>query len=408
MGVTIIKKTSSNKTTYAPNRSIQYIVVHYTAGVYSYKGVARNCAGFFANQANASADYIVDDEEIVQYNPDPSNRYCWSVGGSNLGTKGGSCYGKCTNYNSVSIEMCCQNSSGNMTYANDPRYTLTAATVENCRRLVKHLMETYKIPITRVIRHYDVTGKLCPGVIGWNEDSGDTSKWKSFIASLSGSNSTPSSSSTASTSTTTKTTDTVKVTKITAGVKLKFPCAIRVHNKLCIFAEPNVKSKVIGNCPIGSYTITKEHLNGGVRYGNLKAGGWIVLTGNASVVETVHASSTSKNTTTVNTPTKKKLNTAELANAIIRGEYGSGEARFEKLAKEGYTDAEVKAAQNKVNEILLGNPKAAPKKSTKQLAADIISGEYGCGEARFKKLAKEGYTEAEINAAQNLVNELLK
>lgn len=403
MGVTIIKQTSTRNTTYAPNRNIEYIVVHYTAGVYSYSGVARNCASFFANQANASADFIVDDGEMVQYNPDPSNRYCWSVGGSNLGTKGGSCYGKCTNYNSISIEMCCRNSSGDMTWANDPRYTLSDATVENCRKLVKHLMETYKVPITKVIRHYDVTGKLCPGVIGWNEDSGDASKWKSFIASLS-STKTKQTSNTSTSNKTPVVASKTTYTKITNSTKLTLPCIVKVTTKLCIFVEPNVKSKVTGTCPQGAYTIVKEQSKGGLKYGLLKAGGWIVLTTNCQLVTTSKVTANQKTTTA----TKKKLNTNELATAIIRGEYGCGETRFEKLAQEGYTNAEVTAAQNRVNEILLGNPKAVAKKTTKQLAAAIIAGEYGCGAARFSKLAKEGYSEAEINAAQNLVNELLK
>jgi N-acetylmuramoyl-L-alanine amidase CwlA len=45
-------------------------------------------------------------------------------------------------------------------------------------------MQTYSIDKDHVIRHYDVTGKLCPGIIGWNADSGDESKWNGFLTSL--------------------------------------------------------------------------------------------------------------------------------------------------------------------------------------------------------------------------------
>ena len=31
-------------------------------------------------------------------------------------------------------------------------------------------MKKYNIPIERVVRHYDISGKLCPGLIGWNDD----------------------------------------------------------------------------------------------------------------------------------------------------------------------------------------------------------------------------------------------
>ena len=30
-------------------------------------------------------------------------------------------------------------------------------------------MKKFNIPLDRVVRHYDITGKLCPGVIGWND-----------------------------------------------------------------------------------------------------------------------------------------------------------------------------------------------------------------------------------------------
>ena len=79
----ITKKTGTHATTSSPNRNIKYLVYHYTAGVSSKKGKALGTADWFANpKAGGSADFIVDDELIVQYNPDPKNRYCWAVGGS--------------------------------------------------------------------------------------------------------------------------------------------------------------------------------------------------------------------------------------------------------------------------------------------------------------------------------------
>ena len=49
-----------------------------------------------------------------------------------------------------------------------------------------YLMEVYGIPASRVIRHYDVTGKLCPGIKGWNLENGsDDKKWQTFKAQLS-------------------------------------------------------------------------------------------------------------------------------------------------------------------------------------------------------------------------------
>jgi N-acetylmuramoyl-L-alanine amidase CwlA len=57
-------------------------------------------------------------------------------------------------------------------------------------------MKKYNIPASNVIRHYDVSGKICPGVLGWNNaqvKNPDGSKtnmqnnsnaWKQFKSSL--------------------------------------------------------------------------------------------------------------------------------------------------------------------------------------------------------------------------------
>lgn len=388
MGVTIIKQTSISNTTWYANRPIKYIVVHYTAGVYSYKGVARNCASMFSDaNFEASADFIVDSEEIVQYNADINNRYCWSVGGGYLGTKGGSFYGKCTNANSISIEMCCDNSSGKITWANDPRFTLNKDVVRNTVNLVKHLMEEYNIPAERVIRHYDVTGKLCPGVIGWNEDSGDTSKWQEFKSKISAAKA-PASET--------------KETK-TSG-KLTPPYIIRTNNILAIYKSPDLSSEIIAKCPVGSYTVVEEKTVKGKQFGRLKAGGWVIVTTCTKLSKKDIGATVPQ----ISGASVEKLSTEALAKKIISGVYGSGEARFVRLASEGYTDAEVDAAQKKVNELLRVGSVAPKKKTTKELAYAILRGEYGCGDARFKKLTAEGYSDVEINAAQMLVNDLLK
>jgi N-acetyl-anhydromuramyl-L-alanine amidase AmpD len=185
MSITIQQVCSTAHTTAKYNRTISYIVIHYTAGTRSTSGVAAAVAKMFATSTtNASADFIVDDENIVQYNPDIKNLYCWHCGGSNYGTKGGSLYGVAKNANSIGIEICSTNSSGKVTSPNDARWSYTDKAVDKARELVKFLMATYGIDQYHVIRHYDVTGKLCPGIIGWNADSGDESKWNSFLASL--------------------------------------------------------------------------------------------------------------------------------------------------------------------------------------------------------------------------------
>lgn len=185
MGISITKKTSATNTTALSGRKIKYIVIHYTAGVTSKSGSAANTASWFAQErAKASADFIVDDTNIVQFNPDIENRYCWHCGGNSYGNKGGSLYGVAKNANSIGIEICSTNSTGKVTNANDKYWSYTDAVLNNAVELVKYLMQKYDIDADHVIRHYDVNGKPCPGIIGWNAETGDESKWKAFKARL--------------------------------------------------------------------------------------------------------------------------------------------------------------------------------------------------------------------------------
>ncbi len=165
----IIKKTSTANTTVSKGRKIKYIVEHYTAGITSKQGSARNTASWFSRPTTkASADFIVDDVEIVQFNPDPSNRYCWSVGGKSYNNKGGRLYKIVTSANSISIEICSTNKAKKVTATNDSNWYFTDAVVDRAVELTKYLMQKYNIDADHVIRHYDVNGKPCPGIYGWN------------------------------------------------------------------------------------------------------------------------------------------------------------------------------------------------------------------------------------------------
>lgn len=182
----IIECTNMANTTELKNRKIKYIVIHYTAGITSRPGTAKSNARYFAKETTkASADFIVDDENIVQYNPDIKNRYCWHCGGSKYKTKGGSLYKVCTSANSIGIEMCSTNSAKKVTNPNDTNWYFTDSVIDNCVELTKKLMKEYDIKPDHVIRHYDINGKLCPGIIGWNEDTNDISKWQDFIVRVS-------------------------------------------------------------------------------------------------------------------------------------------------------------------------------------------------------------------------------
>lgn len=96
------------------------------------------------------------------------------------------------------------------------------------------------------------------------------------------------------------------------------------------------------------------------------------------------------------TENNDKKSIDELAQEVINGKWGDGEARKKKLEAAGY---DYNAVQNRVNEML-----AKPKKSVAEVAKDVIAGKYGNGDNRKKKLEAEGYDYDEVQAK---VNQLL-
>lgn len=129
-------------------KDVKYIVIHYTG---NNGDTAKNNATYFAtsNTREAGAHFFVGRKGVV-YKSVNMNRTAWSVGGLFTRADGAaSYYGKCTNYNSISIELCdCVNG-----------YSKKQATAT--RKLVRHIRR-YCPNASTIIRHWDVNGKVCP------------------------------------------------------------------------------------------------------------------------------------------------------------------------------------------------------------------------------------------------------
>jgi len=97
-----------------------------------------------------------------------------------------------------------------------------------------------------------------------------------------------------------------------------------------------------------------------------------------------------------------KAKVEEIAKEVIRGKWGNGQERKDKLAAAGYDYAEVQA---KVNELLGGKAPVTGGKSIEEVAKEVIRGNWGNGQERKDKLTAAGYNYAEVQAK---VNELLK
>ena len=149
---------------------IRYLVLHYTGNIGD--SAANNAAYFQNNLVKASAHYFVDDTTV--YRSVPELTTAWAVGGTLYSdiakTGGGTMYGVITNRNSLSVELC-----GTL---GDGSRRASEATLENAALLCRELMERYQIPLSRVYRHFDVTGKHCPAYMTEEHD------WQAFKARL--------------------------------------------------------------------------------------------------------------------------------------------------------------------------------------------------------------------------------
>ena len=149
---------------------IQYLVIHYTGN--DGDTAANNAAYYQGTVVQASAHYFVDDSEVYRSVPELST--AWAVGGKKWAdcekTGGGKLYGVVTNSNSISVELCDTRTDG--------VYGASDETLENAMELCREIMMRYEIPVERVVRHFDVTGKHCPAYMM------DENIWKTFKACL--------------------------------------------------------------------------------------------------------------------------------------------------------------------------------------------------------------------------------
>ncbi|WP_243156813.1 peptidoglycan recognition protein family protein [Clostridium beijerinckii] len=150
------------------NKSVRYtapwfIVVHDTGDP---GASAQNEHDYFSGgDRQASADFFVDDDNIIQI-IDTDSYYSWHCG------DGRGAYG-IKNSNSLGIEMCLKSDG-----------TVSDETEQSTIELVLHLMDKYSIPIERVVRHYDASRKCCPGAFSSN----NWARWWNFKDKLASGN----------------------------------------------------------------------------------------------------------------------------------------------------------------------------------------------------------------------------
>lgn len=285
--VEFIQASASNYTKGRGGHAIDGMAVHYTATSAS----AHNNLVYFSRAgAQASAHLFVDKDGAIRQSVKLEDT-AWAVGNF------------AENQRTVSVEVV---SAGE---------DFTDAQISALAEIYAYLRSTYGI--TRLIRHYDVTGKRCPAPYV------DASKWAALKARIMGGATSGGSGSNGASATQGGSTGyTVKVTT----------------DALNIRKGPGTDHDITGCIrDRGVYTIVAESSGQGAsKWGKLKSGaGWISLD---------YASRLSGGAASGGKSVE------ELAREVIRGDWGNDPERTRRLTAAGYDAA---AVQRRVNEILL-------------------------------------------------------
>ena len=167
----------AKKISYGGTRSlsdVRYVVIHNTGNS---GDTAAGNASYFSrygdgNNRNAGAHFFVDQSGVI-YQTIKLDRIAWAVGDpAHTNSRGaGALHNKCTNTNSVSIELC-------DIVKKDPSKKMIASV----RALIKHIRE--KCPNAKTVcRHYDCSGKNCPERMT-NETPTKKKRWLDFLEDI--------------------------------------------------------------------------------------------------------------------------------------------------------------------------------------------------------------------------------
>ena len=235
-GIKINKSYKCNSTNYtnSSERTIKYIVIHYTGNK---KDTAKANANYFQRaNCRASAHFFVDNVSI--YQSVELRDVAWHCGGSTY------YHSYCRNSNAIGIEMCC--TAGN--------YKASSTTIENTAYLCANLCKRIGISANEVdkyvLRHYDITHKKCPAQFANSVNDADWLAFKKQVKKILGG------------TTTNKSDDDFKEYKVRI-----------ITNVLNIREEAGASYAKVGEVEKDEvFTIVDEKKNGSTTWGLLKSG----------------------------------------------------------------------------------------------------------------------------------------
>lgn len=149
---------------------INYITVHYTADIGA--SAHAECLAFEDVYRASSAHFFVDENSIWRCVLDRD--ISWHCGNDVY------YHDFCRNATSIGIEMCCYKRSTSSVSAYDSDWYFADKTVENTAALVREMMMRYGVPLENVVRHNDVSHKVCPAPY-----VNSFSAWQGFLKKVS-------------------------------------------------------------------------------------------------------------------------------------------------------------------------------------------------------------------------------
>lgn len=142
---------------------IEFLVKHYVGAT---GGAEANCRFFLDTYRGASAHYFIDHDGTIWQCVEDRD-IAWHCGASSYKHK------ECRNSNSIGVELCVKKDKNG-------RWYYTAETKRSAVWLFAYLADLYDIAADHILRHYDVTGKICgePDVRSGNK------VWSQFLSDV--------------------------------------------------------------------------------------------------------------------------------------------------------------------------------------------------------------------------------
>ena len=326
------------------------------------------------NNNQTSYHYAVDDIEIVQGLPEDRNG--WHAGDGN--GKG--------NRSTIAIEIC---------YSTGDKAKFEKAQ-ENAAEFVAYKLKQYNWGIEKVYTHKHWSGKHCPhrtlDEYGWEYFLDLVEKYMGKQAAPTG--------------------EMYRIRKSWDDVKSQIGAFTNLENakKACkdgyyvfdskgnvIFPEKEITVAPPAPTKKSNLEIAKEVIagkwgNGQERKNKLAAAGYDYNAVQAEVKKLLGQTEPAK-------PVLKS--NAEIAQEVMAGKWGNGDARKKALEAAGYNYA---AVQAEVQKLVKPEPPKPVLKSNAEIAKEIMAGKWGNGDARRQALEAAGYNYAAVQAeVQKLV-----